>query len=308
MAGRKHKRTYLTATDANAFTVVNALSASPVLIVCDHASNTMPKAAKNLGLKPRDIKRHVAWDPGTAHIGRYLSKALDARLHLANYSRLICDLNRGHDHPDCMRAQSDDVTVPGNQALTAAEKDARAADIYWPYHDAITDFIDARLAEGRVPFLLSVHSFTPQLVGEKPRPWHIGLMWNRQEKISQQLLRTLRRQNPALSIGGNKPYSMKGDAGGLNTIERHAERRGIPYIAVEFRQDLVGGSKKDAEDWAELFLRGLLPILQDKKTYVRAKVPAVKKKGAAKKKAVAKKPPVKKPAAKKTARKKTRKA
>ena len=279
-------RKYLQAGEANALTIVNPLSASPLLIICDHASNAMPKAAKNLGLKAKDRKRHVAWDPGTAHIGRYLAAQLDTRLHLANYSRLVCDLNRGEDHPDCMRLYSDDIEVPGNRDLSDASRQARLDDLYWPYHDAISAFIDRHLAAKKVPFLLSIHSFTPQMAGEKPRPWHIGLMWNRQEKLSKQLVRNLRRQNPALTIGDNKPYSLKGAAGGLNTIERHAERRGIPYIAVEFRQDLVGGSKKDAEAWAALFLRALLPILQDQKTYTRVKVPAVKK--AVKKKAAQK--------------------
>lgn len=254
-----------------AFSRVNAQSKSPVIIVCDHASNAMPKAAKNLGLDAKARKMHIAWDPGTEHIGRYLARMLKAPLQLANYSRLVVDLNRGEDNADCMRDSSDHVKVPGNKGLTAAQKKARLDDIYWPYHNEITKQLDNVLARGKVPLLLSIHSFTPEMDGAH-RPWHIGVMWNNQQKLSKQLVKNLRADNPALVIGENKPYSLKGAAGGKNTIERHAEGRGLPYLIVEFRQDLVGGSKADAEQWAALFLRSLQPILDDAATYTRQPV------------------------------------
>ncbi len=262
------------------FTRVNAQSKSPIIIVCDHASNAMPKAVKNLGLDAKARKMHIAWDPGTAHIGHYLAKKLKAPLQLANYSRLVVDLNRGEDHADCMRDTSDHVKVPGNKNLTAAQKQARLDDIYWPYHNEITKQLDSVLKRGKVPLLLSIHSFTPAMDG-KHRPWHIGVMWNRQEKLSKQLVANLKRNNPALVIGENKPYSLKGAAGGKNTIERHCESRGLPYLIVEFRQDLVGGSKKDAQEWGALFLRSLQPILDAPATYTRQ--PVGKKKTAVKK-------------------------
>ena len=267
-----------------AFTRINAKSASPVIIVCDHASNAMPRAAKNLGLDVTARKMHIAWDPGTAHIGRYLARVLNAPLQLANYSRLVVDLNRGEDHADCMRDTSDHVKIPGNKGLNAAQRQARLDDIYWPYHNEITRQLDAVLARGKVPLLLSIHSFTPEMDGAH-RPWHIGVMWNRQQKLSKQLVKNLRSDNPALVIGENKPYSLKGPAGGKNTIERHCESRGLPYLIVEFRQDLVGGSKAEAEQWAELFLRSRPPTLDDAASSAR---PPGGKNAAAKKTTAAK--------------------
>jgi predicted N-formylglutamate amidohydrolase len=269
---------FLARGEAKPVEIVNPKSKTPVVIVCDHASRRMPRAAKNLGLAAADRKRHVAWDPGTAHIGRYLAKALGAQLHLAGYSRLVCDLNRGHDHPDCMRDVSDDVRVPGNRGLAAADRDRRLDALYWPYHDAITRALDTRIARGQTPFLLSIHSFTPRMATGPARPWHIGVMWKRQQKLAKQLVRRLRRDNPALSIGENEPYSLKDLGGGLNTIERHAEARGLPYLIVEFRQDLVA-AKKDAEAWAALFLRSLLPILEDPASYAPVKKTMAKSAG-----------------------------
>lgn len=253
--------------EAPPFLTVNPKVDSPVLIVCDHASNTIPRRLKNLGLSARDRKKHIAWDPGTEDIGRYLSRKIKAPLLLAQYSRLVCDLNRGARHSHCMRAMSDAVVIPGNQDLSAEDKKARLDALYWPYHAEITRRLDAVLARGQVPLLLSIHSFTPQMVNAPPRPWHIGIMWNQQEKLSKALVANLRRDNPALTIGENQPYSLKGAAAGKNTIQRHGEDRDLPYLAIEFRQDLVGGSKKEAEDWAALLLRSLAPLLEDKKNY-----------------------------------------
>jgi predicted N-formylglutamate amidohydrolase len=255
-----------------AFSCVNGRLRSPLVIVCDHASNAVPRSLKRLGLGTKTLRQHIAWDPGTADIGRYLSRNLRAPLVLANYSRLVVDLNRGEEHPDCMRDVSDHVSIPGNRRLSRQHKTMRLDEIYWPYHTEITRRLDAVLARGEVPLLLSLHSFTPQMDGQH-RPWHIGVMWNRQRQLSRRLVAQLRRDNPALVIGENEPYSLQGDAGGKNTIERHAESRGLPYLIVEFRQDLVS-DRASAEQWAALFLRSLLPIVTDAKTYRRQPVKA----------------------------------
>jgi predicted N-formylglutamate amidohydrolase len=36
----------------------------PFVIVCEHAANALPRALGQLGLAPRDLERHIAWDPG----------------------------------------------------------------------------------------------------------------------------------------------------------------------------------------------------------------------------------------------------
>lgn len=305
MTTKKKTAPFLLKSEKAAFTRINSASKSPIIIVCDHASNAMPKSVKNLGLDAKTRKMHIAWDPGTADIGKYLARVLKAPLQLANYSRLVVDLNRGESHEDCMRDMSDHVFIPGNSGMSVAEKKARLDALYWPYHGEITRQLDGVLKRGQVPLLVSIHSFTPEMDG-KHRPWHIGVMWNQQDKLAKQLVKNLKRDNPALVIGENKPYSLKGAAGGKNTIARHAEGRGLPYIIVEFRQDLVSG-KRDAEQWAELFLRSLQPLLDDPATYRRqlvGKKPAAKKPARKKAPAQAAKKRAAKPATKKTARRK----
>ena len=105
------------------------------IIVCDHASNRIPRALNNLGLSKADLKKHIAWDPGTEDIGLHLSRRMDAAAVIAGYSRLVVDLNRGDDHPEIMRPASDHIRIPGNAGLTAAERRQRLETFFRPYHD-----------------------------------------------------------------------------------------------------------------------------------------------------------------------------
>lgn len=255
--------------EPRAFRVVNAGGKGKCVIVCDHASRRIPKSLANLGLSPKNRTRHIAWDPGTADIGLHLSGALDATLVLAEYSRLVVDLNRGHDNRDCMRAESDGVEIPGNKGLSARAKKQRLDEIFWPYHGEVDRRIEKLLKKGIAPVFISVHSFTPVMDGFR-RPWHIGVMWNKNPGLAKKLVRNLRLNNPKLVIGENEPYSLKEKGLGRDSIRRHAEKYKIPYFIVEFRQDLVG-TKRGALKFAKIFHESLAPILADPGTYRRQK-------------------------------------
>jgi predicted N-formylglutamate amidohydrolase len=239
--------------------VMNAQGKGRYVIVCDHASNRVPKALRNLGLRSADLEKHIAWDPGTEDIGRYLSKALSAPAVFASYSRLVVDLNRGQDSPECMRDLSDHIAIPGNKNISAAQRQQRLAEIFEPYHAAIEKQISRFTARRVAPVLISVHSFTPEMDGFR-RPWHIGVLWNREEKLARRLVKELRKNNPHLVIGENEPYSLKAVNFTKNTISTHAELKGLPYVIVEFRQDLVD-TKEKAQVFARIFLKALKAVL-----------------------------------------------
>lgn len=253
------------ADEPAAFVLENPEGTSAVLVVCDHANNRVPASLDNLGMSDEERDMHIAWDPGTQDIGRYLGRKLQAQVLLAQYSRLVVDLNRGHNHKECMRDVSDHVAVPGNRNLSPAARKQRLEEIYWPYHNEIDRLIDDRLSEGVIPLLMSIHSFTPRMDGFD-RPWHIGVLWNREAGLARQLVENLRAQNPDIVVGENEPYSLIGHVGGKDTVQRHAEDRDLPYIIVEFRQDLVR-TREGAEEWAEIFLKAVRPIIEDAATY-----------------------------------------
>ena len=233
-----------------------------MLLTCDHASNAIPRALDGLGLPPAALSQHIAWDIGAAAVTRRLAEALDAPALLTGYSRLVIDCNRDPGDPTSMPAVSDGVAVPGNRDLSKAARALRRAACFDPYHAAIAARLDALLAAGTVPALLSIHSFTPVMAGV-PRPWHIGILWDKDGRMPQPLLAAL-RADPAITVGDNQPYSAREPAG--YTVRQHAVQRGLPHVAIELRQDLVAGDE-GARAWAARLATALRPILARREIY-----------------------------------------
>jgi predicted N-formylglutamate amidohydrolase len=93
--------------------------------------------------------------------------------------------------------------------------------------------------------ILSLHSFTPQLAtSDEPRPWHIGVLYNQDDRAARIAIPLLEAQG--LIVGDQQPYS----GTTLNaSMDRHAEADGRPYLGVEIRQDLIGDAAGQAQ-WA----------------------------------------------------------
>jgi predicted N-formylglutamate amidohydrolase len=298
----------LAAGEPAPFRIENPKGKAQCVVVCDHASNRIPKALGDLGLSKADREKHIAWDPGTEHIGRYLSDKLNAPAFFATYSRIVVDVNRGAGSSECMREVYDHVPVPGNTGLSRVAKKQRLDEIFWPYHKNLAALIARFRKKKKIPAIVSIHSFTPEMDGYK-RPWHIGVLWNKEDDIAMRLVDNLRAQNPGMIVGENEPYSLKAANLSKNTIGTHAESAGLPYVIVEFRQDLVK-TKRDAVKWGRIFLDALAPILADPSIYhlhrarkktttaVKAKPTAAKKSPSRKKVAKPVKKAVKKQAGK----------
>jgi predicted N-formylglutamate amidohydrolase len=243
----------LAADDPPPVTVHNENGRSPFLLVADHAGNAMPRALAPLGLSETDRRRHIAWDIGIAGVSRLLADALDAMLIQQNYSRLIIDCNRTPGSPSSILEISEATPVPGNVGLSKSEKAARARDIFRPYHDQIEAEVECRRLAGRPVALISMHSFTPVYHGVA-RPWHAGVLTQRDRRLADLLLPPLRRE-AGLVVGDNEPYDVT-DATDY-TIPVHGERRGLPHVAIEIRQDLIG-DEQGQRAWSALLSR-LLP-------------------------------------------------
>jgi predicted N-formylglutamate amidohydrolase len=227
---------------------------SGVLILCDHASNAIPAEFGGLGLPETEFCRHIAYDIGAADVTRSLARRLGAPAILTRFSRLLIDPNRGRDDPTLVMRLSDGAVVPGNARLSDADIQTRIARFYDPFDAAVTAAIDASLAAGVPPVIVTVHSFTPIWRG-RPRPWHVGILWDADERFARPLLAGLSAEE-GLVVGDNEPYdgALAGD-----TIDRHATRRGLANALIEIRQDLIA-TRAGAEDWAERFARLLAPL------------------------------------------------
>jgi predicted N-formylglutamate amidohydrolase len=252
----------LTAGDPAPFELHHPAGRARALVVCDHASRAFPAALGQLGLPDEAISRHIAWDIGAGELARALAIRLDAPAVLAGYSRLVVDCNRRLDDPSCFVTAGDGQPVPGNANLTDADRRARAAACYEPYHKAISARLHDFHRQDVVPALIAVHSFTPVLGGQ-PRPWNVGILWDKDPRIPVPLLERLRAES-GLVVGDNEPYSGRHPAD--YTVDRHAKGEGLPHVCIEVRQDQLLDAAATAR-WAEIVGRALAPILADDTLY-----------------------------------------
>ena len=243
----------LAADEPPPFTVENEAGTSPLLIVADHAGKHFPRRLEQLGVSDAECERHIAWDIGIGAVCRLLGQALDAVVIRQNYSRLVIDCNRTPGSETSIADLSELTAVPGNIGLSERDKLARVREIFQPYHDRIADELDRRRKAGRSTALISVHSFTP-VYKTVTRPWHVGVLYNRDRRFAQILMELLHRED-GLVVGDNEPYSVT-DASDY-TIPVHGEQRDLHHVAIEIRQDLIADDAGQ-RTWAALFAR-LLP-------------------------------------------------
>ncbi len=234
----------------NPYTIHGAARNSRWLVICDHATNTVPPdLGGTLGLPQEDMDRHIAFDPGAAGVTVALADALDAPAILSNFSRLVIDPNRGEDDPTLLMRLYDGSVIPGNRDAGAVEKERRLNAYYRPYHSALAELA----AQREDTVIVTVHSFTRQLKQRPSRPWHVGVLHSYDRRLSDPFIERLQAE-PDLVIGRNQPYSghLPGD-----TIDRHALHHGRQNTLIELRNDLI-----ETETAQVAWGQRLAPILQ----------------------------------------------
>lgn len=235
---------------------------SGCLVVCDHASAAIPATLGTLGLSQDALSSHIAIDIGARWVAMRIAERLDAPALIAGYSRLVVDLNRYPWDPASMTSESDRTPIPGNLGLAADARAARTEALFLPYHRAIAARLDALAEREARPLFLSIHSCTPQLDG-RSRPWQIGMSYQPPDPLAERTLNVL-RLDPQLTVGDNQPYGL--DLGIDYTTPEHAMRRGLPYLQVEFRQDLVS-TPVDARRWADRLVDVLTSLTDGSRTF-----------------------------------------
>ena len=239
--------------EPNPVTLENESGDSVFFLTCEHAGRAFPRQLGTLGLPEAETLRHIAWDIGIGAVGRELSLLLNAAVILQTYSRLVIDCNRDPKVPSSIPAISEATEIPGNRSLDEAERAARVDAIFRPYHNAIAAALDRRAAANRASALVALHSFTPIFKGVS-RPWHVAVLFNRDRRLAHALAELLRAEG-GLIVGENEPYQVSDLAD--YTVPVHGERRGLPHVEIEIRQDLITEAAGQRQ-WAERLAR-LLP-------------------------------------------------
>ena len=255
MSSDRSFRPQVAAIVADSYSVIAGAADAGLVILCDHARNAFPPGYGTLGLPEAQLKRHIAYDIGAEAITRHLAARLGVPAVLTHYSRLLLDPNRGEDDPTLIMRLSDGAIVPGNRHLDQAERSKRLRLYYRPYHQAIGQVLDACVETGIAPAILSVHSFTESWKSV-PRPWHAGILWDRDPRLAVPLLEALFAEGD-LIVGKNQPYH-----GGLegDTMWQHGTSRDLAHALIEVRQDLIR-DEKGQEAWGQRLTRLMRQLL-----------------------------------------------
>ena len=236
-----------------ASTTLNGDGGSDWVLICEHASSYMPAEYDGLGL-PENVRRsHVAWDPGAADLTRVLSQEIGATAILANYSRLLVDLNRPLESPALMPTRSETLDIPGNTTLTSFERERRINRIFHPFHTAVAALLDSRAAAGRRSRILALHSFTPTFDG-RARPWHLGVLSGASRALADETVRRVVAEQPELSVALDEPYRV--ETGDDYTIPVHGDQRDCDALLLEVRNDTLSAPAA-VNGWASTLARVL---------------------------------------------------
>ncbi|WP_420407948.1 N-formylglutamate amidohydrolase [Hoeflea sp.] len=248
--------TLIDASEGSAFSITRPDGESGIVLVCEHASNRMPRSIGDLGLDEAALQSHIAWDIGAAGVAEILSDTLDAVLVRQCFSRLVYDCNRPPEAPDAFPEKSEVFTVPGNAGLSEADRARRTDELYHPFHDAIDQVIDKHVAAGRDVVLVTVHSFTPVYFGSR-RDGELGILHDADRRLADAMLEAAGEAELA-GVRRNYPYGP--EDGVTHTLKRHGLARGIPNVMLEIRNDLISGELEQSE-WgvriAGLIMSGL---------------------------------------------------
>ncbi len=225
----------LTEAEGSPVAVENSQASSPFLLVCEHASPRLPEKMGTLGLPPAALSSHIAWDPGALAVSQLLVKSLDATLIYQRFSRLVYDCNRPPEAEAAMPPVSEVFEIPGNAAISAAERRARTEALYLPFREELADFIAARKVSGLPPVLVTMHTFTPVYHGRQ-RDVEVGILHDTDKRLADCMLAAAGKTK-RYDTRRNEPY---GPADGVtHTLIEHGLKNGLLNVMIEIRNDLV---------------------------------------------------------------------
>lgn len=225
----------LTGEEGDPVALENAVAQGRVILVCEHASRLLPASLGTLGLSAEALASHIAWDPGALAVSRLMAEQLDATLLFQRFSRLVYDCNRPPESPAAMPEKSEVFDVPGNVGLDQAARDARTHALYIPFRDTLRDLVEARIAAGRPPVIVTMHSFTPVYFGQ-PRDVEIGILHDADTRLADAMLAAAGTDVP-YTIRRNEPYGP--EDGVTHTLREHGLSKGLPNVMIEVRNDLI---------------------------------------------------------------------
>lgn len=246
----------LTANDPEPVEWVNQTSTFPILLLCEHAGQAIPKALGDLGLPVGAINRHIGWDIGAEALARGIAARLSAPLIIQRYSRLVIDCNRPPHSREAVPNISDGISIPQNVELSESDRLARVRSIFDPMEEALRDGFASHPRHAA----FSIHSYTPQMSGGQHRPWQAGFLARADDHTSQIMIDYIATQEPDLVLGRNEPYQL--DDASDWFIPAHAEARRLAHALIEVRNDALL-KRAGVELWADLLAGAMTKVMEN---------------------------------------------
>ena len=207
-----------------------------LILTCEHAGNEIPQDFISLFPGAEEVlESHRGYDPGAFDLFKVLNNLAELS-HFQMVSRLLVEMNRSLDHPQLFSEFS--------RGLDSAVKKEILEIYYFPYRNSVEKEISERIGKGEEVLHFSVHTFTPNLNGEK-READIGLLFDptctSEEEFCSAFKNELFERNSGLQIKFNYPY--RGIDDGFTTYLRQKFTKDYCGIELEVNQRFVSENK-----------------------------------------------------------------
>jgi predicted N-formylglutamate amidohydrolase len=242
----------LTQEDGDPVAIEGSGRPGPFVLVCEHASRTLPRRLGDLGLGKEALSSHIAWDPGALPVARHMAMSLNSVLIFQRFSRLVYDCNRPPDAFDAMPVKSEIYSIPGNENLSDADRALRTKALYAPFRAGLAGLLAERRRGGQPSVLITIHSFTPVYHGHR-RTVEIGILHDDDARLADRMLH-FAADNGLYKVMRNAPYGPKD--GVTHTLKEHGLANGLLNVMIEVRNDLI--QEETSQRVMADFLTGLL--------------------------------------------------
>ncbi len=226
-----------------------------LFVSCEHASNRIPAAYRELFTDNVVLESHRGWDIGALQIAKQLAVFFDAPLHAANTSRLLVDLNRSQHHQKLFSEFVRD--------LSREKRETIIQKYYLPYRLQLTENIASLIRQKHRVLHISVHSFTPVMNGEV-RNADIGLLYDPKRQSEKALCHAwqqhLKKDLPATPVRRNYPYTGIQD-GLITSLRKQFGNDQYSGIELEINQRIAIKGGQQWQQFRERLLHSLKATL-----------------------------------------------
>lgn len=218
-----------------------------LIVTCEHGGNEIPLEYREHFLQHEELLRsHRGFDPGALHMAREIVKRTNAPFHGASVSRLLVELNRSLDNPALWSIATKELSVEDKKKILNQH--------YHPHRKAVEESIRQCLGDGKKVIHIGIHSFTPERLGEDPRDFDIGILFDPDRLLEQSFCDAWKEAfsivAPRIRVVYNRPYLGTDD--GFTT-----------YLRLQFQQEAYAGieleiNQRNIEEYDQLHSEGRL--------------------------------------------------